>query len=173
MTCTSNTLVLLREGLGGFSITHSGILRDGAFARPLTPQRCAFKAISIGSAKARTRDFLLVLELYHLFCHIVGGVISPAIANMALDGLSQQLTERFPCSKRGKSPQVHLARYADDFIVTGASKELLEQEVKPFIEAFMKERGLTLSPEKTVITHMQDGFDFLGQQVRKYQSGSV
>ena len=77
MTCTSNTLVLLREGLGGFSITHSGILRDGAFARPLTPQRCAFKAISIGSAKARTRDFLLVLELYHFFCHIVGGVMTP------------------------------------------------------------------------------------------------
>src|SRR5260221_4423797 len=40
-------------------------------------------------------------------------LFSPAIANMALDGLSQQLTERFPCSKRGKSPQVHLARYAD------------------------------------------------------------
>src|ERR1700676_4685453 len=77
MTCTSNTLVLLREGLGGFSITHAGILRDGTFARQLTPQWCAFKAISIGSAKARTRDFLLVLELYHFFCNIVGGVITP------------------------------------------------------------------------------------------------
>src|SRR2546422_8177309 len=75
MTCTSNTLVLLRKGLGGFSITHSGILRDGAFARQLTPQRCGFKTISIDSAKARTRDFLLVLELYHLFCNIVGGVL--------------------------------------------------------------------------------------------------
>src|SRR5712691_8037922 len=84
MTCTSNTLVLLREGLVGFSITHSGILRDGAFARQLTPQRCAFKAISIGSTKARTRDFLLVLELYHLFCNIVGGVASPLLANIYL-----------------------------------------------------------------------------------------
>src|SRR5260221_8193900 len=92
---------------------------------------------------------------------------------MALDGLSQRLLERFPRSKQGNSPKVNLARYADDFIVTGASKELLEQEVKPFIEAFMKERGLTLSQEKTVITHIEDGFDFLGQQVRKYQSGSV
>ena len=87
MTCTSNTLALLREGLGGFSITHSGILRDGAFVRQLTPQRCAFKAISIGSAKARTRDFLLVLELYHLFCNIVGGVVSPLLANIALHGM--------------------------------------------------------------------------------------
>ncbi len=102
-----------------------------------------------------------------------GGVISPAIANMALDGLSQQLLERFPRSKQGNSPKVNLARYADDFIVTGASKELLEQEVKPFIETFMKERGLSLSQEKTVITHIEDGFDFLGQHVRKYKSRSV
>jgi len=85
-----------------------------------------------------------------------GGIASPAIANMALDGLSQQLLERFPRSKQGKSPKVNLARYADDFIVTGTSKELLEQEVKPFIETFLKERGLQLSQEKTVITHIKE-----------------
>ncbi len=102
-----------------------------------------------------------------------GGTISPVIANMALDGLSQHLQERFPRSKHGNSPKVNLARYADDFIVTGASKELLEQEVKPLIETFMQERGLSLSQEKTVITHIEDGFDFLGQQVRKYKNGSV
>ena len=54
-----------------------------------------------------------------------GGIISPAIANMALDGLSQSLLERFPRSKQGNSPKVNLARYADDFVVTGASQELL------------------------------------------------
>ena len=102
-----------------------------------------------------------------------GGTISPVIANMALDGLSQHLQERFPRSKHGNSPKVNLARYADDFMVTGASKELLEQEVKPLIETFMQERGLSLSQEKTVITHIEDGFDFLGQQVRKYKNGSV
>ncbi len=102
-----------------------------------------------------------------------GGIISPAIANMTLDGLSQQLLKQFPRSKLGNSPKVNLARYADDFIVTGTSKELLEQEVKPFIEAFLKERGLYLSQEKTVITHIRDGFDFLGQHVRKYKSGTV
>src|SRR5919109_717647 len=102
-----------------------------------------------------------------------GGIISPAIANMALDGFSQYLLERFPRSKQGNRPKVNLARYADDFVVTGASKELLEQEVKPSIETFLKERGLQLSQEKTVVTHMKDGFDFLGQQVRKYKSGAV
>ncbi len=63
---------------------------------------------------------------------------------------------------------VHLVRYADDFIITGRSKELLEQEVKPLVEQFMRERGLELSQEKTHITHIEDGFDFLGQNVRKY-----
>ncbi|MEG6757875.1 reverse transcriptase domain-containing protein, partial [Pseudomonas aeruginosa] len=63
---------------------------------------------------------------------------------------------------------VNYVRYADDFIVTGRSKELLEQEVMPIIEDFMRERGLTLSPEKTKITHIDEGFDFLGQNVRKY-----
>ncbi len=54
------------------------------------------------------------------------------------------------------------------FIITGYSKELLEDEIKPLVETFLKERGLELSPEKTVITHIEDGFDFLGQNVRKY-----
>jgi RNA-directed DNA polymerase len=55
--------------------------------------------------------------------------------------------------------------------LTGASKELLEKEVKPLVERFMSERGLELSPEKTVITHIEEGFDFLGQNVRTYKAG--
>ncbi len=53
-------------------------------------------------------------------------------------------------------------------IVTGCSRELLEDRVKPIIEQFLRERGLELSQEKTTITHIKDGFDFLGQNVRKY-----
>ncbi len=63
---------------------------------------------------------------------------------------------------------VNFVRYADDFIITGCSKELLENEVKPLVERFMLERGLQLSPEKTCITHIEQGFDFLGQNLRKY-----
>jgi RNA-directed DNA polymerase len=59
-------------------------------------------------------------------------------------------------------------RYADDFIVTGSSRELLETEVKPLVERFLHKRGLVLSQEKTTITHIEDGFDFLGQNIRKY-----
>jgi RNA-directed DNA polymerase len=98
----------------------------------------------------------------------VGGVCSPVIANLALDGLERTLLERYPKPKTGYNAKVNYVRFADDFLVTGISKELLEQEVKPLIEQFMRERGLTLSQEKTVITHINDGFDFLGQNVRKY-----
>ena len=102
-----------------------------------------------------------------------GGICSPVMANMTLDGLEHLLTTHFP--KKG-SPEtrakVNLIRYADDFCITGRSRELLAQEVKPLVEQFLRERGLQLSPEKTVITHIEQGFDFLGQTVRKYRSGS-
>jgi len=102
-----------------------------------------------------------------------GGICSPVLANMTLDGLETLLRKTFPQSTRRKGvlSKVNLIRYADDFIVTGRSKELLEQEVKPLVEQFMSERGLQLSPEKTVITHIEAGFDFLGQNIRKYKTG--
>jgi RNA-directed DNA polymerase len=99
-----------------------------------------------------------------------GGVISPVLANMALDGLEKLLKTRFSKStKRGKGTKVNVIRFADDFVVTGSSPELLEHEVKPLIVQFLRERGLTLSEEKTRITVIEDGFDFLGQNVRKYR----
>ena len=94
-----------------------------------------------------------------------GGIISPILTNMTLDGLEKELKARFP---RHKGHKVNLVRYADDFIVTGSNPELLEQEVKPFIIEFLWERGLQLSPEKTHITHIGEGFDFLGQTIRKH-----
>jgi RNA-directed DNA polymerase len=63
---------------------------------------------------------------------------------------------------------MNMVRYADDFIITGNSKEWLESEVKPAVVEFLAERGLVLSPEKTRITHIKDGFDFLGWNLRKY-----
>ena len=88
---------------------------------------------------------------------------------MALDGLERELRGRYPkASALSRKAKVNLVRYADDFIITGSSKELLEEEVKPLVESFLKERGLELSPEKTHITRIEDGFDFLGQNVRDY-----
>jgi RNA-directed DNA polymerase len=67
-----------------------------------------------------------------------------------------------------KRAKVHLVRYADDFVVTGNSKELLETIVRPWIEKFLRERGLSLSEEKTSVVHIEQGFDFLGWNFRKY-----
>jgi RNA-directed DNA polymerase len=100
-----------------------------------------------------------------------GGIISPTLANLTLDGLQTLLQQRFPVKRVNGvpvNPKIHLIRYADDFIITGADKAVLENEVKPLVEQFLRDRGLQLSPEKTCITHIEHGFDFLGQNLRKF-----
>lgn len=100
-----------------------------------------------------------------------GGIISPVLANMTLDGMQTLLSCFRPTTKdnRRYSPKVNLVRYADDFIITGRSRELLEIEVLPRLKKFLEERGLALSEEKTLITHIDQGFDFLGFNIRKYK----
>jgi RNA-directed DNA polymerase len=100
-----------------------------------------------------------------------GGVASPTLANLVLDGLEPLLREHFPKPDHGYNAKVNFIRYADDFVITGRSKDLLENEVMPLVQQFLKERGLELSSEKTRITPTQDGFDFLGQHTRKYKEG--
>ncbi len=100
-----------------------------------------------------------------------GGIISPALANWTLNGLETQLVAHLRAKwgiAKLEKLKVGVTRYADDFIVTGASKELLETEVKPWIEAFLAQRGLQLSAAKTRIVHIDEGFDFLGWNFRKY-----
>ena len=99
-----------------------------------------------------------------------GGIASPTLANITLDGLEKTLKEKFgdKLGQQKNRRMVHLCRYADDFIVTGNSKELLQESVLPTIKQFLAERGLQISEEKTRITHINEGFDFLGQNTRKY-----
>jgi RNA-directed DNA polymerase len=92
-----------------------------------------------------------------------GGLISPILANITLDGM-----ERVAKAAAGQKDKVHFIRYADDFVVTGATREILEQKVRPALTAFLTERGLRLSEQKTVLTHISEGFDFLGHTVRKF-----
>lgn len=96
-----------------------------------------------------------------------GGVISPILCNMALDGLEELVV---PASRsRGRS-KLHVIRYADDFIITGKNPAVLEHEVRPQVERFLAQRGLQLSTEKTRISHIGQGFNFLGFHYRKYRS---
>ena len=105
-----------------------------------------------------------------------GGIASPALANMTLDGLERLLKQHFlrkQVEGVRTAPKINLVRYADDFIITGSTKELLEKEVWPLVEQFLRDRGLQLSPEKTRITHISQGFDFLGQQLRRFEGKLV
>jgi RNA-directed DNA polymerase len=85
-----------------------------------------------------------------------GGVVSPVAANIALDGLQALI-----------GPKMGFIRYADDFICTARTKEQIEA-IKPVIERWLAERGLVLNHEKTKIVSVDDGFDFLGFNVRHY-----
>ena len=100
-----------------------------------------------------------------------GGIISPVLANMTLDGLEALLRRHFPPVQRPQywTYRINLIRYCDDFVITGRSRELLQDQVMPLIEQFLAQRGLSLSPHKTRIVHINDGFDFLGQNLRKFK----
>jgi RNA-directed DNA polymerase len=101
-----------------------------------------------------------------------GGIISPVLANLALDGLQSKLAGLFRTVRDARAAKVNFVRYADDFIITSSSRELLEVKIKPLVQEFMRERGLELSEKKTLITHVDDGFDFLGWTAR-WQGGML
>ncbi len=88
-----------------------------------------------------------------------GGVISPLLSNIGLHGLEDFI--------KATNPKLGVVRYADDFVVTSKDKGSLEN-AQILIQAWMSERGLELSSEKTLITSMEDGFDFLGFNSRHY-----
>jgi RNA-directed DNA polymerase len=92
-----------------------------------------------------------------------GGIISPTLMLMTLRGLEDVVS-----SATTPRDKVHVIAYADDFVITGVNKQLLVDVVQPAVEAFLRVRGLQLSQEKTLITHIEQGFDFLGFNVRKY-----
>jgi RNA-directed DNA polymerase len=81
---------------------------------------------------------------------------------MTLDGLERVIRNAVPRRSR-----VNFIRYADDSIITGKSRRLLEENILPAIVPFLAERGLSISEEKTTITHIKKGFTFLGQTFRK------
>lgn len=110
-----------------------------------------------------------------------GGIISPTLANMTLDGMQTMLENKYwkydkktGEYKPNRKPdmgnnfyKVKFCRYADDFVVTANCPEILE-EIKNDIEKFLEVRGLQLSDAKTIITNINDGFDFLGWNFKKW-----
>ena len=94
-----------------------------------------------------------------------GGPISPLLANIVLDGLENRIKDSVNHLYKKKpswSPQVYVVRFADDIIITGASKQVLNNIVKPTLEEFLAERGLSLNYTKTRVINIKQGFKFLG-----------
>jgi RNA-directed DNA polymerase len=103
-----------------------------------------------------------------------GSPLSPILANMTLNGMETELGRIFYSQKNGKidknncnKHKINYVRYADDLIITANSEETL-LKTKEIISRFLELRGLSLSDEKTTITHISKGFDFLGWNFRKY-----
>jgi RNA-directed DNA polymerase len=103
-----------------------------------------------------------------------GGILSPIMANITLDGIEKKIKEKYWITPKGtidaryNKHKVNYTRYADDFIVSADSIETLN-EIKEIITHHLTLRGLTLSEEKTLITNINNGFDFLGWNFRKYK----
>lgn len=105
-----------------------------------------------------------------------GGVISPLLANIALDGMERLFeqqwrsgTRKVPAMRSGPDRGISVVRYADDFAVTAPSQEVLAEYVRPKLEPFLAERGLKLSEAKTRIVHIDQGFNFLGFTIRRFK----
>lgn len=94
-----------------------------------------------------------------------GGIISPLLCNVALNGLEEWIKDH-PEIKAIKAPKIKIIRYADDIALTGDSKEILEI-CRRIISEFIKERGLELHETKTKITHIEEGIDLLGFNIRR------
>jgi len=106
-----------------------------------------------------------------------GGVISPLLANVALNGMERLFEAEWP-DGRPKSPAfrkgfnrgIAVIRYADDFVITAPTREVLETYARPRVENFLQERGLALSEAKTRTGHIKEGCNFLGFHIRKFGS---
>ena len=90
-----------------------------------------------------------------------GGCISPLLSNIGLHGLEVLV--------KSHNKKMGIIRYADDFVITAKSREEIE-EIIPRVNQWLSERGLELSTEKTKLVHIDEGFNFLGFNVRRYDS---
>jgi len=105
-----------------------------------------------------------------------GGILSPLLANIALNGMEKVLnityTENISKDEyviyrtKGK---YRMVRYADDFVIFAQNKEDIE-EIYEILNPYLEDREIELAKDKTQITHITEGFDFLGFNFRRYQT---
>nr|WP_238845605.1 group II intron reverse transcriptase/maturase [Nocardia terpenica] len=108
-----------------------------------------------------------------------GGILSPLLANVALSVLDEHFTRieggpqtspkrRFTRRQKGL-PNYRLIRYADDFVILVSGTRAHAEELLPEVAEVLSTVGLQLSPEKTLITHIDEGLDFLGWRIQRHR----
>jgi len=102
-----------------------------------------------------------------------GGVISPALMNVALHGMEQAAGVRYRATGHNAGSAMRgspiVVRYADDLVTMCHSRQQAEQ-VKERLAGWLAPRGLALNEDKTRIVHLEEGFDFLGFNIRMYRN---
>ena len=100
-----------------------------------------------------------------------GGVISPLLLNIALQGMEEAAGVKYNSSGHVKPGCPIVITYADDFVVLCHSREQAEA-VQGMLGAWLKERGLSMNTDKTRIVRIDDGFDFLAFNIRRHHTAS-
>jgi len=107
-----------------------------------------------------------------------GSVVSPLLANIALNGMGKALGVKYRISRTTKGDmkcenvgKYALSVYADDFVIMCYTKEDAENVYNLLLD-YLNTRGLELAQEKTKITNVAEGFDFLGFNIRTYKASS-
>ncbi len=108
-----------------------------------------------------------------------GGIISPLLANITLDGMERLFgiyartgSYLSPSKRTGPNKDVSIFRYADDFVVVAPSRDVIETHVVPKLSAFLAGVGLKFSESKTKVRHITEGFSFLGFRFQRYNRRS-
>lgn len=101
-----------------------------------------------------------------------GGIISPLLANIALHGMENELGVKYKFNKNQgyylNETSIGIVKYADDFVILCKTKEEAETMYKK-LKPYLDKRGLKLAEDKTRVTHINEGFDFLGFNIRRYK----
>lgn len=103
-----------------------------------------------------------------------GGIVSPLLANIALHGMEEELGVRYYLD-RGRyvlaRNSVGVVKYADDFVVACKTKEEA-MSIYERLTPYLNKRGLTIAEDKTKVTHITEGFNFLGFNLRQYKTNN-
>jgi len=103
-----------------------------------------------------------------------GGLVSTLLANIALHGMEEELGIRYHIDGGNHTlarNSVGVVKYADDFVVVCKTKEDAINMFKK-LKPYLNKRGLTLADDKTKVTHISEGFDFLGFNLKQYKTNN-